>query len=393
MNELASDRPAILGGEPAFPGGLRFVRPATPPLERVTARLAPSYDRGILTNGPLVRTLEDESAARLGTLHAVAVSSCTAGLMLVIRALVPKGRVVLPSFTFSASAHAVAWNNLAPVFAECDPLSFQLDVKDATARLEGADALLATHVFGAPCPAEQLEQLAAGMGVPVLFDAAHGFGATRAGRAVGSFGSAEVFSLSPTKVVVGGEGGIVTTDDGALADDIRMGRDYGNPGDYDTRFVGLSARMSELHAAMALESLADLDDHLRHRRRLARRYRAGLSAVPGLTPQAVAAGDESTFKDFTISIDPGTYGLTRDQVVAALQAEGIDVRRYFYPPVHRQRAYAVHGVDLPVTSATAERVLSLPIYAGLPEDALDRVVDVLARLRSHSAEVQAGAAG
>ena len=357
------------------------------------ARLAPSYDHGILTNGPLVRRLEEESAARLGTRHAVAVSSCTAGLMLVLRALVPNGRVVMPSFTFSASAHAVAWNGLAPVFAECDPFSFQLDVEDAAARLEGAAAILATHVFGAPCAPVRLERLAAGAGVPVVFDAAHGFGATSGGRPVGSFGAAEVFSLSPTKVVVGGEGGIVTTDDSELAHDVRIGRDYGNPGDYDTRFVGLSARLSELHAAMALESLAGLDDHLRHRHRLARRYRTGLVGIPGLTPQVVTEGDKSTYKDFTICVDPDTYGLARDQLVVALRAEGIDVRCYFSPPVHRQRAYAVQGDDLPITSATADRVLSLPIYAGLADDSLDRVVEVLAGLQSHAGEVQESATG
>jgi dTDP-4-amino-4,6-dideoxygalactose transaminase len=375
-----------LGGSPAFPGGLPFARPLTPPLDRVMARLAPSYERGVLTNGPLVAELEEAVAGRLGRgIHAVAVGNCTAGLMLALRALAPAGPVVLPSFTFSASAHAVAWNGLTPRFAECHPASFQLDVADAAARLDGAGGLLATHVFGAPCPAEELEGLAGRAGLPLVFDAAHAMGATRAGRPVGTFGDAEVFSLSPTKMVVAGEGGIVATRHQAVADAIRIGRDYGNPGDYDTRFVGLNARLSELHAAMALESLAGLDDHLARRRTLAARYAEGLAEISGLRPQAVAGGDQPTFKDFALRVDDG-FGLSRDELARALLADGIDTRPYFDPPVHRQQAYA--GLDpspLPITDDTAARALSLPMFAALTDHDVDTVVEVIAAIQARAA--------
>ena len=160
-----------------------------------------------------------------------------------------------------------------------------------------------------------------------------------AGGPSGGFGAAEVFSLSPTKVVVAGEGGLVTTNDGALADVIRMGRDYGNPGSYDSAFAGLNGRLSELHAAMALESLGDLDEHLARRRRLVARYVDGLATVPGLRVQHLAPDDESTHKDFTIVVDEAAFGVDRDTLVAALRAEGIDTRCYFSPPVHRHTAY------------------------------------------------------
>jgi hypothetical protein len=137
---------AVLGGTPAFPDGLPFVRPPIPPLARVMERLAPTYERGMLTNGPLVRELEAAVAERLGVRHVLAVSACTAGLMLVVRALVPAGRLVLPSFTFSATAHAVAWNGLQPRFAECEPDTFHLDLADAEAQLDGAGGLMA-HIF------------------------------------------------------------------------------------------------------------------------------------------------------------------------------------------------------------------------------------------------------
>jgi dTDP-4-amino-4,6-dideoxygalactose transaminase len=382
--------PAVLGGEPAFPDGLAFVRPTVPELERVVARFAPSYERGMLTNGPLVRELEAQAAERLGVPHVVAVSSCTAGLMLVLRVLEPEGAVALPSFTFSASAHAVAWNALEPRFVECDPGSFQIDPASVAARFSGVGAVLATHVFGAPCDVEALDAITSGADIPLVFDAAHAFGALRDGQPVGGFGAAEVFSLSPTKVVVAGEGGLVATRDAALAEALCMGRDYGNPGDYDTRFVGLNARMSELHAAIAIESLADLDARFVERRRIVDRYRHGLAELPGVSVQHVDPRDRSTFKDFTIAIDEVAFGLSRDVVVKALRADGIDTRNYFSPPIHRQQSYRYVGSsDLPVTDAVSARVVSLPIYASLSDAQVDVVTRVLGALHRHADQVRA----
>jgi dTDP-4-amino-4,6-dideoxygalactose transaminase len=361
--------PALLGGQPAFPDGLPFFRPATPPLERVTARLAPSYERGMLTNGQLVRQFEAEAAERLGVPHVVAVSSCTAGLMLVFQALARPGTVVvMPSFTFSATAHAAHWAGAVPRFAECDVATCQLDVADAAGRLDGASLLVGTHVFGSPCTPEEVEELGRQAGMPVVFDAAHGFGATRDGRPLGTFGDAEIFSLSPTKPMTSGEGGLVAIHDDELARRVRLGVDYGNPGDYDTLFAGLNARMSELHAAVGLESLAELDDHLAVRRDLA---------------------DRSTYKDYTVIVDEAAFGIDRDAVAVALKAEGIDTRPYFYPPVHRQHAYAGDGVaDLPATDWLAQRVISLPLWRAMPVAAIDTIAEVLAELSARADEVR-----
>ncbi len=328
----------------------------------------------------------------LGATNAIAVSSCTAGLMLALRALDPAGPVVLPSFTFSASAHAIVWNGLEPRFADCDANSFQADPGSITARIEGAGAVMATHVFGAPCDVESIGTVARTAGLPLVLDAAHGFGARRGDRAVGSFGAVEVFSLSPTKVVVAGEGGIVTTNDDALAEAVRIGRDYGNPGNYDTQFVGLNARMSELHAAVALESLRDLDARLDRRAAIVRRYREGLASVPGVAPQRIDPGDRSTYKDFTVTIDEAAFGIERDLVVTALRAEGVDTRNYFSPPVHRQHAYRnLPATELPVTDRVASRVISLPIYTSLLDDTIDGIIEAIAALHRCAHEVRATA--
>jgi dTDP-4-amino-4,6-dideoxygalactose transaminase len=381
--------PAVLGGPPAFPDRLRFARPLTPPLDDIVERLRPSYEAGVLTNGPLLRELEERLADRLGVAHVIGVASCTTGLMLTLQATGVRGRVVLPSFTFSATAHAAAWNGLTPVFAECDPWTLQLDPVDAESRLaaSGAVAIIATHVFGAPAPVQALTELANRRRVPLVFDAAHGLGTMSAGRPVGGFGAAEVFSMSPTKLVVAGEGGIVSTNDTALAKAVRMGRDYGDPGDYDTAFPGLNARLSELHAATALVSLEHLDDHVATRRALAARYTEGLVDTAGIRMPAVAADDVATYKDFTVMFDEA-FGLDRDTVALALEADGIDTRPYFSPPVHRHQAYAhLPKADLPVTDSVAGSVLSLPMYGDLREDDVDRVVDALRSIHDNAEAV------
>jgi dTDP-4-amino-4,6-dideoxygalactose transaminase len=202
-----------------------------------------------------------------------------------------------------------------------------------------------------------------------------------------------VFSLTPTKPLVAGEGGLVTTHRADIAEAVRLGRDYANPGDYDSRFVGLNARMSELHAALALESLVRFEEHLSRRAALAVRYRAALATIPGIHTQVLGDGEVTTNKDFTIAIDPDVFGLDRDALVLALRADGIDTRNYFSPPVHRQQAYrAIAGPALPVTDLTASRVVSLPMWGDLPADAVDAVCEVIAAVHARAAEIKDQAA-
>ncbi|MGH8829224.1 MAG: DegT/DnrJ/EryC1/StrS family aminotransferase [Jiangellaceae bacterium] len=392
---LASLTPAVLGGDPAFPEGLPITQVTVPDREALLRRLDTIIDSGRLTNGATVRALEDATAERLGVPHVVGVASCTAGLMLTLRALELSGPVVLPSFTFAATAHAVAWAGGTPVFADMTPTSLTLDPDDAARALPGADAVIGTHVYGTPCDVEALEALAADHGVPLIFDAAHALGSLRRGRPIGGFGSAEVFSLSPTKVVVAGEGGLVATSDAALADAVRIGRDYGNPGDYDCRFVGLNARMSELHAAVGLASLGALDARLSHRNDLAARFVAAIAGLPGLRVPEVAAGDRSTYKDLTVVLDPADFGLDAATLQVALRADGIDTRRYFYPPVHQQQAYAqlLPGRALPVTEAISPQVLTLPLWSHMEAAVIDRVADVVTALHTHAHRVRDTLAG
>jgi dTDP-4-amino-4,6-dideoxygalactose transaminase len=391
---MTESTPAALGGGPLFPGGLPLVRPTISDIPGLAARLERVLSSGILTNGPTVRELEERIADRLGVASVVAVSSCTAGLMLVLQALDATGRVVLPSFTFAASAHAVVWAGGEPVFAEVDPRSLTLDPDDAASLVDGASAMTATHVYGTPCDVERLQQVADGAGIPLVYDAAHGLGSQRAGRPIGGFGTAEVFSLSPTKVMVAGEGGLVATNDAALAQTIRLGRDYGNPGDYDCLFPGLNARMSELHAAVALASLVGLDDRIAHRGALVAEFRRRTEGLPGLRFPELAAGDVSTYKDLTLIIEPDEFGLTVPELATALRAEGIDSRRYYFPPIHQQKAYAglPRARELPVTDSIAERVLTPPLWSHMSVDDIGRVATAVVRIQQHAAAIRGAGA-
>lgn len=383
--------PAVLGGPQAFPDGLPLVRPFLPDTPALAGRIQAILDSGRLTNGPTVAHLEERVADEVGAAHVVAVSSCTSGLMLVLQAVGATGRVVMPSFTFAASAHAVVWAGGSPDFAEVDATTCTLDPLDAARLLDGASAMTATHVYGTPCDVERLQALADDAGIPLVYDAAHALGSRRQGTPVGRFGTAEVFSLSPTKVVVGGEGGLVATGDAGLAEACRLGRDYGNGGDYDCRFPGLNARMSELHAAVALASLDGLAERVEHRGELVRRFVSETAGLPGLRLAAVAEGDTSTHKDLTVIVDPSAFDLTTVELARALEAEGVDSRRYYHPPIHMQEAYTgrwLHRRELPVTEELSRRVLTLPLWSQMTGQQVAGVAAAVTRIQAAAASVR-----
>jgi dTDP-4-amino-4,6-dideoxygalactose transaminase len=226
----------------------------------------------------------------------------------------------------------------------------------------------------------------------LVFDAAHGFGAKFHGRPVGPFGDAEVFSLSPTKLVVAGEGGVVATNDRKLAQHVRYGREYGNPGDYGSLFPGLNARMSELHALLGKHSLANLEENATSRNRVVAIIRDRLERLPGIRFQQVHSGNRCSYKDLSMVVEERAFGLTRDELAQALRPEGVDTRKYHDPPVHRHRAYEDLQMkvreSLPVTAHIAPRSISLPIWSHMPEEIADRICMAVERIHGHASEIR-----
>lgn len=380
--------PALLGGEPSFRDPVPLTRPTVRVGQEFYEEVRRVLGGCMLTNAATVERFEKAAARHLGVKHAVAVSSATCGLMLVFRAMDLGGEVVLPSFTFSATGHALLWNGLHPRFVDVFRETFNLDIQQVEAAITArTKAILAVHVFGNPCPGPALETLAARHRLRLVFDAAHAFGSLCEGRKVGAFGDAEVFSLSPTKLVVAGEGGLVTTDDDELARLVRIGRNYGNPGDYNCAFPGLSARMSEINALLALSSLEFLEAHVERRNQLGRLYRSLLGDLPGLSFQATPPNCRTTYKDFAILVDAASFGMTREHLRVALEVENIATRPYFDPPLHQQGAYERFWRDdtpLPATERISRNVLCLPMFSHMEEETVERVCGAIRKIHRHA---------
>ena len=377
--------PAIHGGRPAFAERFPFIRPTVPALSEVTATYEAAYRSGLLTNSNLVSRFESAVAERLRVKYCVAVSSCTSGLMMVLRALGLTGEIIIPSFTFFATGHAARWNGLTPVFADCDPDTWNVTPAQLECKITPrTSAILAVHLYGNPCDHEGIEKLATRHGLKVIFDAAHSFGSERRGRPVGSFGDAEVFSLSPTKLLVAGEGGLVATNDAKLAGAIRGMRNYGDLGAYNPQWLGMNARMSEFNAALALTGLPLMEQKIKRRNAVANMYTEMLSDLPGLQFQTVDAADVHTYKDYSIHVTPESFGMSRDALAQALLAENIDTKKYFYPPLHQQDLYKPfynpNRDDLSASEYITGGVLSLPIYESLPDETVRTVAQCIKSL-------------
>jgi dTDP-4-amino-4,6-dideoxygalactose transaminase len=384
--------PAVLGGIPAFESATPIVRPDVPDLADLSGELGEMLHSGMLTKGKHLTAFERAVAEHLQVKHAIGVSSCTSGLMLVYRCLGLSGQAVVPSFTFMATVSSLVWSGLRPVFADIDPRTTNLDPASAEAAVTSeTTALVAVHNMGNPADIDALAAVAQRHRLKLVFDAAHGFGSLFRGHPLGSQGDAQVFSLSPTKLVIAAEGGIVTTNDDALAERIHHGREYGMGKGYDSLFAGLNARMSELHALVGRKSLLRLDRAVARRHEIASLYRHKLAEVPGITPVHVRPDDRCSYKDFSVLVDASASGISRTALARALAAENIDTRTYYDPPAHMQTAYrkfAPPAGSLVNTQRVAEQILSLPIWSIMDEPTATRIVQAIERIVRHGPAVE-----
>jgi len=358
-----------------------IIRPTLPEFREFEDLVRPSWEEGVVTIGRVVRAFEEEVCRQTGAREAVAMSSCTAGLMLAVRALELRegAEVIVPSLTFAATAQALLWNGLVPVFCDCLPDTLTIDPADVERNLTArTGAICAAYIYGLPPDIDALTAVAARHGVPLYFDSAQGLGAEYQGRRAGGFGACEIFSLSPTKVVTAIEGGVICTGDPRLGARLRSMRDYGKDpkkGE-DMVHLGLSARMSELHAAVGLLSLRRVDELVKARRQLIETYRTRLAVLPGCAVQAAPADRSSSGNYFVLFITAGARA-QRDAVYAGLAERGIQTKRYFYPPVHEQTVFQrlPHRVSerMERTAAASREALALPLYSHMTPEQVDRV--------------------
>ena len=389
-------KPALLGGQPVFEPSLPMARPQLPSADALLPDFRRILESGQLTKGEHLAGFETESEAYLGVNSCVGVSSCTSGLMLCLQALKRRlksgqeHKVAVPSFTFLASITALVWAGFTPVFVEADPATMNIDLEDLeqVLKTEAPCAVLAVHCFGNPVPTDTLQSLCDRFDARLMIDAAHGFGSLYQGEKVGKAGWCQVFSLTPTKMVVAGEGGIIATQDYELAEELRIAREYGNDGSYDTQFSGLNARLSELHSCLARGSLKMLESVVAHRNQVAEDSRRLMEGIPGLRFQSITPQSRTTYKDLTLVVEQEQFGLTRDRLAEALQAEGIPSRKYFSPPCHRHKAFKEFASrELPQTEKLADGCLSIPL---LDTPTAQGIARAFRKIRQFSKQIQAG---
>jgi dTDP-4-amino-4,6-dideoxygalactose transaminase len=381
-------RLAALGGRPAFAERIPITRPTLPPYAAVAPAFREIVRSGMITKGRYLRELEEMASTYMGA-TVLGVSSCTVGLVLALQALRVDGEVILPSFTFLATASAPSLLRLPLRFVDVRRDTWTIDPRAVEAAITPRTAaVIGVHTFGAPADAEALQAICSRHGLALIMDAAHGLGALRRGRPVGAIADAEVFSMSPTKLVAAGEGGLVSTRRADVAERVDALREYGNAGDYTTIQPGLNGRLDELSAVLAIAGFRALESNAKRRNRLAELAKRELKGVPGVAWQEVGAGDRSSYKDLTIVIEPSEFGCSRDDVARALFADGVDSRKYYVPLVHRHPAFAGASTEaLPVSSWLESRVLSLPLYSHMPPGTLRTIARLVRAISSSAAEI------
>jgi dTDP-4-amino-4,6-dideoxygalactose transaminase len=330
----------------------------------------------------MVKEFEQRLCEITGARHAIATCNATLALQLTLLATARHQQVIVPSFTFAATVHAVVLAGLEPVFADIDPTTHAISADDVQQKISPATgAILATHLWGQCADVESLEEIAHRQNLPLIFDAAHAMGSFAAGRICGRFGTAEVFSMHATKIVNCFEGGAVTTDDEALAERLRLLRNFGFVGVDRVISVGTNAKMHEMSAAMGLVSLDQLPQYIAANRRNYLAYEKALHGVPGVALLSYQQHPQCNYQYVVLEIDQAKTGLRRDVLLQVLQAENIVARRYFFPGVHRMPPYrtlpssAPEG--LPWTERLVDRVLVLPTGPTVSEEQIETICSII----------------
>lgn len=385
---------ALLGAPPAFADKLHVGRPNVLNRERFMQLLGEMFDSHWLSNnGPLVKEFEKRIAEYVGVKHCVAVCNATIGLELLIRAAGLRGEVVVPSFTFVATAHALQWQEITPVFADIDPATHCLDPASVerlvTPRTTG---IIGTHVWGRPCPVGALEEIARRHSLTLMFDAAHALGCTYGGKMIGGFGLAEVFSFHATKFLNSFEGGAITTDDDELAQKLRLMKNFGFAGYDNVVYLGVNGKMPEVCAAMGLAGLEVVDELIAINRGNHEAYRAGLAGAPALRLMSYDGREKSNFQYVVVEVDEARAGLERDELIQVLHAENVLARKYFWPGCHRMEPYRSQfpdaGLHLPATAQVASRVVVLPTGTAVGAAEISLICDTLRVALEGAAEVR-----
>lgn len=356
-----------------------LIRPTLPKLSSIQKKLRGTFKSGMITNSKYVREFEQRCAKFLGVKSVVAVSSGTSALILSLKCLGIKNEVIIPSFTFASSGHSLLWLGLTPVFADVNKETFNIDPVSIKKKITSkTTAILATHVFGNPCQIDRIQKIAKKYNLKVIYDAAHAFGSKYKQKSVAHFGDISVFSLTPTKVLTTGEGGLIVARDKKLARILKLGRNNGDSLNREEEFLGISARMNEFSAILGIEGLKILPKSLRMRLKLVNLYKKELAELVGISFQEITPNGFSVYKDLTILVDEKKFGISRNNLLKELLKNNIETKVYFSPPLHKKKVYRKYRrISLPQTDSLSHRIMSLPLYSYMPEDNVMKVCSAI----------------
>jgi dTDP-4-amino-4,6-dideoxygalactose transaminase len=386
---------ALFGASPEFESPLPIGQLYFPSWGRYEAAFRSIFERQYYTNqGPLSEELEGKLQTFLGVKHVICVANATIGLMMAVEAMGLTGKVILPAFTFIASAQSLTWTSIEPLFCDIDPTTHQLAL-DQVATLIDSDvsAIMGVNLWGGSCNPRALSDLAATHGVQLYFDSAHAFGCKVDDIHIGNFGQMEVFSFHATKILSATEGGCVCTNDDYLAARLRNIRSSYGAGHPVEVAKTSNGRMSEAQAAIALMSLEDFSANQENNEMLYRQYQKYLEGIPGLRLVEPCGVSHSNYQYMVCLVDESQFGVSRDQLLALVKAENINARRYFYPGVHRTVPYAEQFPQylnlLPNTDQICASCIQFPIGAMVSLQAVERICNVLSRIQRTASLIRA----
>ena len=366
----------VTAGQPALEEELTVTRPSLPPFEEYEALLRGVWQRNYLTNaGPLVVELERQLAAYLGVRHCLFVTNGTIALQLAYRALTLRGEVVTTPFSYVATTSSLAWEGCEPVFADIEPDTLTLSPERAEAAITPrTSAIVATHVYGNACDIEALGDIGRRRGIPIVYDAAHAFGASFHGRALAAWGDVATLSFHATKLFHTVEGGAVVTNDDTVARNVAALRNFGHEGYEAFGGIGTNGKNSEVHAAMGLCLLPRVPGFVAERAAITWRYDAAFASIgAAVSRPALRAGLDYNFAYHPVLLESEAAVRAVQQ---ACEARRIRTRRYFYPLLNGALSY-VPTTHTPVAHDVARRVLCLPLFTGMTNEQVDRVASAV----------------
>lgn len=340
-------------------------------------------DRRWLSNaGKYVSEFEHRIAEFVGVKHCIAMCNATVALEIASRALGLSGEVIIPSYTFVASAHALQWQSITPVFCDIDARTHLIDpAKIESLITPRTTGIMGVHLWGRACETDALQAIAEKHNLQLFYDASHAFGCTIKGRQIGSFGRAEVFSFHATKFINAFEGGAVTTNDDELAYRMRMMKNFGFTNYDQVEYLGINGKMNEVSAAMGLTNLEAIDEIVAANRANYLAYDAGLTGVPGLQLLQYPADEQMNFQYIVVEVDPEKCAVTRDHLVGELHKRNVIARKYFWPGCHRMEPYRSlypnSHLWLQETERVAARVIVLPTGQTVSTETVSQICEMI----------------